>query len=382
MRVLPPSGLFRRQALGLPTAAALDEEGLKIGAALAWISHHGNLEDFPGSRSERMALMATAIRRGLAAWDRGQDRYKLTKLGKMQAAGYAPTLDGAKAPAQDSPVVKGDLGGRLLDRFENRPHLMIGAFFAIGIAVGAAAAWVPSTSDPGDARSALPASSQTSSDSSATAISNELSARRSPVGAPQDRSQAAGVPAAPTPASPSRGTAVSTGIAPEPVAPRQAQMADPTTSARQEERAPMATLSGSVAATRAIGHFESVPSADVAPQSTSTTKLLDPQAKPEPKGARHTPLKSASQHRGREAKTQHAGAAPGAGRTPSWSQQSDEDGRPMLAPQARRGPNVAEDSIEGGTPRYHQSRRVTPNFDRQPRSTHDDPMGLVGWLFY
>jgi hypothetical protein len=377
MRVLPRSGLFRRQALGLPTAAALDEEGLKIGAALAWITHHGNLEDFPGSRNERMALMATAIRRGLAAWDRGRDRYKLTKLGKMQAARYSPTLNEAKAPAQEPPVAKGDLGGRLLDRFESHPYIMLGALFAIGVAVGAAAAWAP-TSDPSDTRSALPASLQTPGDSSAATISNELSARRSPVSTPQEGPQAAGVPAAPA-----AGRAVGSRKAPEPVAVQQTQTADPTLpmSARQEERPPTATLSGSVAATRAIGHFEPGPSADVAPQSTSTAKLPDSQALHEPKGVPHALLKSAGQHRGRDTKTQHAGAAPAAGRALSWSQQFDDGARPMLAPQARRGP-VEEESIERGTPRYHQSRRVTPNFNREPRSTHDDPMGLVGWLFY
>jgi hypothetical protein len=364
MRVRPRSEMFRRQVLGLPTAAALDEETLKIGAALAWIGHHGNLEDFPGSRNERMALMTTAIRRGLAAWDRSQDRYKLTKLGKMQAACYSPTVEGAKAPAQDSPLAKGDLRVRLLDRFESRPHTMIGAFFAIGVAVGAAAAWAPS-SGPSDTHSALPASMQTPHNSSAAAISNELSAPGSPVSTPQ-KLQAAGVPAAPAPASTARGS-VSARRGPEPVAPQQWQTVDPSvpTPVGREERAPTAIISGSVAATRAAGHFDLRPSADVPRQSEATAKLLESQAMPEPKGVPPTQLKPASQLRGRDAKTQRAGAA--AERTPS---RQFDDG------------DVAEEFIERGAPHHHQSRRATPNFNREPRSTYDDPMGLVGWLFH
>jgi len=152
MQIAPLSRVFRRQSSSLPTAAALDEEGLKIGAALAWISQQGNLDDFPGSRNERLALMTTAIRRGLVAWDRGRDRYKLTQLGKMQTACYSPNVTWTKAPAQDPPVVKDRLGVRLLDRFERRPYTMIAVFFAIGAAVGAAAAWAPSSA-PRDTRS-------------------------------------------------------------------------------------------------------------------------------------------------------------------------------------------------------------------------------------
>jgi hypothetical protein len=363
MRALPTSLVFRRQASGLPTAAALDEERLKIGAALAWIHQYGNLEDFPGSRSERMALMTTAIRRGLAAWDRGQNRYKLTKLGKMQAAGYLPPANGAKTPAQDSLVAKSDLGARLLDRFERHPHTLIGAFFAIGIAVGAAVAWAPS-SGPDGTRSALPANS------------NELSAPGSPVNTPPEHLQAATLPAEPAPAAPSPGKVVSTGK--PPVAPQETQAADPTVPAPARQEGERALISGSVAATRAAGHFDSGPSADVAQPSAST----DSQPTPELKGAPQTQLKPESDHRGRDTKTQHTGAAPAADRAPSWSQQFDDGGRAMLAPQATRHPDVAEESIARRARRYHQSRHVTPNSDREPHSTHDDPMGLVGWLSY
>jgi hypothetical protein len=378
MRALPTSLVFRRQALGLPTAAALDEERLKIGAALAWIRHYGNLEDFPGSRSERMALMTTAIRRGLAAWDRGQDCYKLTKLGKMQAARCLPPAKGAKTAAQDSRVAKSDLGARLLDRFERHPHTLIGAFFAIGVAVGAAAAWAPS-SGPSGTRSALPARTQTS-DSPAAAKSSELSAPGSPVSTPPEHPQAAGVPAEPTPAAPSRGKVVSTGGPPEPVAAQETQAADPTLPAPVRQENERALISGSVAATRAAGHFDRSPSADVAQPSASTAKLLDSEPMPELKGAPQTQLRRASHHRVRDAKTQHTGAAAAGERARSWS--PDDGDRTMLAPQARRDPNAEEDSIARRAPRHHQSRHVTPNFDREPYSTRDDPMGLVGWLSY
>jgi hypothetical protein len=383
MHVLPLSRVFRRRSLRLPTAAALDEEALKIGAALAWISHHGNLDDFPGSRNERLALMTTAIRRGFAVWERGEDRYKLTKLGKMQAGCYSPNISWAKAPAQDSPVAKGDLKVLLLDRFESRPYTMIATFFALGVAVGTAAAWAPS-SGLNDTPSTLSANPQTSSDSSAPVVSNELSAPGSPVTAPQNPPKAAAGPAppAPTAAPTPHDEAASIGSAPESIAPPRTQAAAPTlpTSMRQEERAPMATLSGSVAGTRPIGHFDGDPSAaDLAERPASTTKFVDPQAIPEPKAAPETQLKPASHHRTHDFRSQHAGTVPPGEKTPPGSREVDDGVRPMFAPRARRDPDVAEESIERGPPRYRQHRNLAPN--RDPRPAGDDPMGLVGWLF-
>jgi hypothetical protein len=372
MHVLPLSRVFRRHASRLPTAAALDEEALKIGTALAWIGHHGNLDDFPGSRNERLALMTTAIRRGFAVWERGHDRYKLTKLGKMQAGCYSPNIQLEKAPAPESPAPEGHLGdlkARLLDRFESRPYAMIAAFFAIGVAVGAAAAWAPS-SGLRDTRSALSANSQTSGDSSAPAISNELSAPDSPAVTPPDPAKATAVPAPPAApvAAETPDEAVSIGSGPRSIAPPRTQVAEPTvpTPTRQEEHAPLATISGSVAVTRPADHFDGGPSADLAERSASTTKLGDSQAIPEPKAAPETPPKPAIHHRRHDVRSQHP--APAGERTPTWARDVDDGGRPMF------GPHVRRDHDD------RQYRNFPPN--REPRPAgDDDPMGLVGWLF-
>ena len=372
MRVAPLSRVFRRHASSLPTAAALDEEGLKIGAALAWISQQGNLDDFPGNRNERLALMTTAIRRGLVAWDRGRDRYKLTQLGKMQTACYSPNVKWTKAPAQDSPVVKSELALRLLDRFERRPYTMIAAFFVIGAAVGAAAAWAPSSA-PRDTHSAPSANQQTSGGSAAHAVSNPLSTSSSRVTVPQEQPTVADRPAPPAPAaatSASRDEAV--GAASEPIGPRRSQEADPPLQppALQQERAPTATISGSVAATRATDHFDHAPGADRAERATSAAKLPDSQAIPEPNAVPQTPSKPASHHRGRDAK-----ARAGAERGPFWSQEVD-GGRPKTGSRARRWPDFADESTERGARRSHSYRAFAPE------NNGDDPMGIVGWLFH
>jgi hypothetical protein len=369
MQVAPLSRVFGRQSSSLPTAAALDEEGLKIGAALAWISQQGNLDDFPGSRNERLALMTTAIRRGLVAWDRGRDRYKLTQLGKMQTACYSPNVTGTKDPAPDSPVVKGNLGLRLLDRFERRPYTMIAVFFAIGAAVGAAAAWAPSSA-PRDARSEPSANQQTSGNSVAPAVSNPLPDSGSRVTAPQEQSTAAdrsAPPAAAAPTSASRDETVSTGNAPEPIGqvdpPRQGPVP-------QQEGAPTAAISGSVAAARAADHFDHGPMADTVERPASAAKLLDSQAIPEPNAVPEAPPKSASHHRGRDAR-----ARAGAERGPSWSQEVD-GGRPKTGSRTKRWADFADDSTERGARRSHSYRAFAPENDG------DDPMGIVGWLFH
>jgi hypothetical protein len=72
----------------LPETSALDAEGLRLGAALAIIRQGGDLEHFAGSRAEMLALVMTATKRGLIAWDRGQARYDLTRLGEAHVRTY------------------------------------------------------------------------------------------------------------------------------------------------------------------------------------------------------------------------------------------------------------------------------------------------------
>ena len=334
--------VFRRHSSSLPTAAALDEEGLKIGAALAWISQQGSLEDFPGSRNERLALMTTAIRRGLVAWDRGHDRYKLTQLGKTQAASYSPNIKPTKGPEEDSPAVKSGLPARLLDRFERRPYTMIAAFFAIGAAVGAAAAWAPSSA-PRDTRSVPSANSRTSGDFAAPVVSNALSPSGSAVIAPHEQAKAADVPATPVAVAPAglpRDEAASTVNGPQPIGPRRAQELDPS------PPAPTAAISGSVAAARAAGRFDGGASADATERAASATKSLDAQAISDPKTVPETASKAASHHRGRDARARGA----------------------------RRWPDFAGDSGDRGARRYHSYRAFAPEYNR-------DDMGPVGWLF-
>jgi hypothetical protein len=59
----------------------MDQEALKIGAAIEHIQAHGNLDGFPAGRTERLALVATAARQGLVAWNRSRGRYDLTSRG-------------------------------------------------------------------------------------------------------------------------------------------------------------------------------------------------------------------------------------------------------------------------------------------------------------
>lgn len=73
---------FRRKSDGLPPWAALDQESLRISAAMEHVEDHGNLDAFPGGHNERLALMLTASRQGLVTWDRAGERYELTSLGR------------------------------------------------------------------------------------------------------------------------------------------------------------------------------------------------------------------------------------------------------------------------------------------------------------
>ena len=307
------------------------------------------------------------------AWDRGRDRYKLTQLGKMQTACYSPDVKLTKAPAQDSPVVKGELAARLLDRFERRPYTMIAAFFVIGAAVGAAAAWAPSSA-PRDIRSVPAVNQQPSGDSAAPLVSNPLSGSGSQVTAPHEQPTAADRPAPPAAAAAaaSRNEAVGAGNASEPIGPWRPQEADPPlpAPAPQQERAPTATISGSVAATRAADHFDHAPGADRAERAVSAAKLPDTHATAEPNGVPETPSKPARHHRGRDSK-----ARTGAERGPFWSQEVD-GGRPKTGSRARRWPDFADESTERGARGSHSYRAFAPENDG------GDPMGIVGWLFH
>src|SRR5260370_14514426 len=71
---------FRRKSDGLPPWAALDQESLRISAAMEHIQDRGNLDAFPGGQNERLALMLTASRQGLLTCDRTWERYELTSL--------------------------------------------------------------------------------------------------------------------------------------------------------------------------------------------------------------------------------------------------------------------------------------------------------------
>jgi hypothetical protein len=75
------SNPFRRKSEGLPPWAALDQETLRISAAMQHVQQHGNLDAFPGGQNEKLALMLTASRQGLVTWNREHQRYELTNLG-------------------------------------------------------------------------------------------------------------------------------------------------------------------------------------------------------------------------------------------------------------------------------------------------------------
>jgi len=55
------SNAFRRKSGGLPPWAALDQESLRISAAMEHVQDHGNLDSFAGNQNEKLALMLTAL---------------------------------------------------------------------------------------------------------------------------------------------------------------------------------------------------------------------------------------------------------------------------------------------------------------------------------
>jgi len=93
---------------GPPSWTALDEEALRLGSALGHVARHGNLDDFSETQSGKLALMATARRRGLVTWNRDASRYELTSLGREHLGIRGRASPGrAEAPASRAAVQLG-----------------------------------------------------------------------------------------------------------------------------------------------------------------------------------------------------------------------------------------------------------------------------------
>jgi hypothetical protein len=119
----------------MPTTAALDDEALRIGAAMEHIKARGNLDGFPADRSQRVGLMYAAARQGLVAWDKSRSRYELTRLGEQRLVNLRIAVD-------DSSRLDRAIGGGL-------PRSRV-KFGLLGVVAGAAAcagliAWLPSS---------------------------------------------------------------------------------------------------------------------------------------------------------------------------------------------------------------------------------------------
>jgi hypothetical protein len=99
-------GAVRRKSDGLPPWAALDQESLRISAAMEHVQDHGNLDSFPGGRNERLALMLSASRQGLVTWDRAGERYELTSLGR-ERLGMRRALQESGGPMNLRPASAG-----------------------------------------------------------------------------------------------------------------------------------------------------------------------------------------------------------------------------------------------------------------------------------
>jgi hypothetical protein len=64
----------------------LDAERQKIADALGHIRSRGNLDDFAGTRTERLALITTASKQGLISWAKARSRFELTSAGEKRLA--------------------------------------------------------------------------------------------------------------------------------------------------------------------------------------------------------------------------------------------------------------------------------------------------------
>ena len=63
------------------TPAIERETGGTIDAILRHLAWGQDLQNFPGTMSEKLALVRTASRRGLIAWRKSRGRYELTSIG-------------------------------------------------------------------------------------------------------------------------------------------------------------------------------------------------------------------------------------------------------------------------------------------------------------
>jgi hypothetical protein len=165
---------FRRKSDGLPPWAALDQESLRISAAMEHVRDHGNLDSFAGNQNEKLALMLTASRQGLVQWDRAGERYGLTSLGR-ERLGMRRALEETGGPMNLPPAAPAPAG-----RFLTLGSGTILAGIA-GVAIGAAAvALLPGSSKlPPRDRAAVAAASKPS-DAGNAPRRDEASAARNP----------------------------------------------------------------------------------------------------------------------------------------------------------------------------------------------------------
>jgi hypothetical protein len=102
------SRAFGQRPAGLPAWATIDEEALRLASGLEHLDRHGNLDDFSETQSGKLALMATARRRGLVTWNRDASRYELTSLGREHLGTRGRASPGrAEAPASRAAVQLG-----------------------------------------------------------------------------------------------------------------------------------------------------------------------------------------------------------------------------------------------------------------------------------
>jgi hypothetical protein len=131
MRIL--SRASRPPTSGLPSWATIDEEALRLAAALEHVDRHGNLDGFSETQSGKLALMATATRRGLLTWNRDASRYELTSLGRQH-------LGVRRNPASPPPATAAasHLQVRLGSPFSPGALITSAACVVLGVAVMAA----------------------------------------------------------------------------------------------------------------------------------------------------------------------------------------------------------------------------------------------------
>src|SRR5437588_7794375 len=161
------SRIFGQNSAPLPSWAALDEEALRLGAALEHLDRRGNLDEFPATANERLALLTTANRRGLVRWNRTDSRYELTSLGRRLGIKHAP---GEPDPAAAA-IPGGTVEPKRAVAFN--PRALIAA--AAGLALGAAAiAFALGSHNPGgQGREPIPAAEQAPASSQESVTTRE-----------------------------------------------------------------------------------------------------------------------------------------------------------------------------------------------------------------